>query len=62
MLGASKIWTPKGDFRSVDQREMKRASVNVPTQEHNQQLIAKFDPQGAAWCNPDVLEPHSGFQ
>ncbi len=51
----------EGNFLGVARRVMSRTRVNVPLWVSHREALERAGPLGAAWRNPDVLEPDYAF-
>ena len=51
----------EANFLGVARREMERTGVDVPLWVSYRQRLEDAGPLGAAWRNPDVLEPTCTF-
>ena len=51
----------EANFLGVARREMERTGVNVPLWVSFREALEKVGPLGAAWRNPDALEPSCAF-
>ena len=52
---------PEANFLGVARREMERTGVSLPLWASYIDALEKMGPLGAAWRNPDVLEPSYAF-